>query len=308
MEQDKVNAYMTLYTALVTIAQTVAPMLPFMAEDIYQNLVRNIDKDAPLSVHLCSFPEVDEKMIDPELEVAMDEILKIVVLGRAARNTANIKNRQPIGKMYVKADKKLFGEEKAIIEDELNVKEVVFTESAREFTTYQLKPQMRTLGPKYGKLLGKIGQHLQTMDGNDVVDAFERGETVSFDIDGTLVTLGKDDVLTSPMQKSGFVAQEDKGVTVVLDTNLTPELIAEGYVREVVSKVQTMRKEAGFDVTDHITVSADGSERILAILAANADRIRQDVLADAIASGARSGYCKEWDINGETVTLGVEKV
>ena len=228
-------------------------------------------------MHLCDFPTADESAIDADMEAQMDALVEVVQLGRACRNLANIKTRQTAAKLYVKGAS--FSESyQALCEDELNVKEVVFTESAREFTTYQLKPQVRTLGPKYGKLLGKIGQHLQTMDGNDVVDAFERGETVSFDIDGTMVTLGKDDVLTSPMQKSGFVAQEDKGVTVVLDTNLTPELIAEGYVREVVSKVQTMRKESDFDVTDRVDVRYECG----------------DVLASAIESGVDMLSAARW--------------
>ena len=261
MSDDKIAAYMTLYTVLTELSKLIAPYTPFMAENIYQNLVRSFDKNAPESVHLCDFPTADESAIDADMEAQMDALVEVVQLGRACRNLANIKTRQTAAKLYVKGAS--FSESyQALCEDELNVKEVVFTESAREFTTYQLKPQMRTLGPKYGKLLGKIGQHLQTMDGNDVVDAFERGETVSFDIDGTLVTLGKDDVLTSPMQKSGFVAQEDKGVTVVLDTNLTPELIAEGYVREVVSKVQTMRKDSGFDVTDRVHIAIECGETL----------------------------------------------
>ena len=307
MEQDKVNAYMTLYTALVTIAQTVAPMLPFMAEDIYQNLVRNIDKDAPLSVHLCSFPEVDEKMIDPELEVAMDEILKIVVLGRAARNTANIKNRQPIGKMYVKADKKLFGEEKAIIEDELNVKNVEFDDDVSAYTTYSFKPQLRTVGPKYGKHLGKIKEHLSALDGNAAMAELKAEGALKFEADGEEIVLTEADLLIDMAQMDGFVSEADGGVTVVIDTNLSEELLEEGFVREIVSKVQTMRKEAGFEVMDKITVYADGSQKANDIIAANADAIIGDVMATEIITGSVDGYTKEWNINGEKVTLGVKK-
>ena len=307
MEQDKVNAYMTLYTALVTIAQTVAPMLPFMAEDIYQNLVRNIDKDAPLSVHLCSFPEVDEKMIDPELEVAMDEILKIVVLGRAARNTANIKNRQPIGKMYVKADKKLFGEEKAIIEDELNVKNVEFDDDVSAYTTYSFKPQLRTVGPKYGKHLGKIKEHLSALDGNAAMAELKAEGALKFEADGEEIVLTEADLLIDMAQMDGFVSEADGGVTVVIDTNLSEELLEEGFVREIVSKVQTMRKEAGFEVMDKITVYADGSQKANDIIAANADAIIGDVMATEIITGSVDGYSKEWNINGEKVTLGVKK-
>ena len=298
---------MTLYTALVTIAQTVAPMLPFMAEDIYQNLVRNIDKDAPLSVHLCSFPEVDEKMIDPELEVAMDEILKIVVLGRAARNTANIKNRQPIGKMYVKADKKLFGEEKAIIEDELNVKNVEFDDDVSAYTTYSFKPQLRTVGPKYGKHLGKIKEHLSALDGNAAMAELKAEGALKFEADGEEIVLTEADLLIDMAQMDGFVSEADGGVTVVIDTNLSEELLEEGFVREIVSKVQTMRREAGFEVMDKITVYADGSQKANDIIAANADAIIGDVMATEIITGSVDGYTKEWNINGEKVTLGVKK-
>ena len=304
--KDKDAAFTTLYHVLVTLSKVCAPFIPFLSEEIYQNLVVNNVPGAPESVHLCDFPTADESAIDADMEAQMDALVEVVQLGRACRNLANIKTRQTAAKLYVKGAS--FSESyQALCEDELNVKEVVFTESAREFTTYQLKPQMRTLGPKYGKLLGKIGQHLQTMDGNDVVDAFERGETVSFDIDGTLVTLGKDDVLTSPMQKSGFVAQEDKGVTVVLDTNLTPELIAEGYVREVVSKVQTMRKESDFDVTDRVDVRYECGDVLASAIESGVDMLKRGTLAEVVERAPMDDtfIVRDWSINGQECKLGV---
>ena len=307
MEQDKVNAYMTLYTALVTIAETAAPMIPFMAEDIYQNLVRNIDKDAPLSVHLCEFPTVDEQMIDPELETAMDEILKIVVLGRAARNTANIKNRQPIGTMYVKADKKLEGEEKAIIEDELNIKSVVFSDDVSAYTTYSFKPQLRTVGPKYGKHLGGIKAYLSSVDGNEAMAELKANGALKFTVDDMEIALAEEDLLIDMAQMDGFVSESDGGVTVVIDTKLSEELLEEGFVREIVSKIQTMRKEAGFEVMDKITVYAEGNDKVQSVIAANADSIKVDVMATDMVTGSVDGYSKEWNINGEKVTLGVKK-
>ena len=307
MEQDKVNAYMTLYTALVTIAQTVAPMLPFMAEDIYQNLVRNIDKDAPLSVHLCSFPEVDEKMIDPELEVAMDEILKIVVLGRAARNTANIKNRQPIGKMYVKAAFELSDFYKDIIADELNVKEVVFTDDVSAFTSYSFKPQLRTVGPKYGKKLNAIRQYLGSVDGNAAMNELKTTGKLTFDADGDQVELLEEDLLIDAAQMPGYVSDTEYETTVVLDTNLTPELVEEGFVREIISKIQTMRKEAGFEVMDHIRVYFAQNDKIKTLVDSNNAEIKDEVLANEICFDTIKGYNKEWNINGETVVIGVEK-
>lgn len=304
--KDKDAAFTTLYHVLVTLSKVCAPFIPFLSEEIYQNLVVNNVPGAPESVHLCDFPTADESAIDADMEAQMDALVEVVQLGRACRNLANIKTRQTAAKLYVKGAS--FSESyQALCEDELNVKEVVFTESAREFTTYQLKPQMRTLGPKYGKLLGKIGQHLQTMDGNDVVDAFERGETVSFDIDGTTVTLSKDDVLTSPMQKSGFVAQEDKGVTVVLDTNLTPELIAEGYVREVVSKVQTMRKESDFDVTDRVDVRYECSDVLASAIESGVDMLKRGTLAEVVERAPMDDtfIVRDWSINGQDCKLGV---
>ena len=307
MEQDKVNAYMTLYTALVTISMTAAPMIPFMAEDIYQNLVRSIDKDAPLSVHLCEFPKVEEKMIDTDLEAAMDEILKIVVLGRAARNTANIKNRQPIGTMYVKAAKELTEDEKAIVKDELNIKNVVFTEDIASFSSYTFKPQLRTVGPKYGKQLGGIKAYLSSVDGNAAMAELKEKGALTFDVNGTEVSLAEEDLLIDIAQTEGYVTEADGAVTVVIDTNLTEELLEEGFVREIVSKIQTMRKEAGFEVMDKITVYAEGSDKATGLMNANADSIKSDVMADALVTGSVDGYSKEWNINGEKVTLGVKK-
>jgi isoleucyl-tRNA synthetase len=307
MEQDKINAYMTLYTALVTIAETSAPMIPFMAEDIYQNLVRSLDKDAPLSVHLCDFPEVEEAMIDTDLEISMDEILKIVVLGRAARNTANIKNRQPIGTMYVKADKKLSDEFIAIIEDELNIKKADFTDDVSAFTSYSFKPQLRTVGPKYGKQLNGIRKYLSEIDGNTAMATLKADGALRFEADGVEIVLAEEDLLIDTAQMEGYVSESDGGVTVVIDTNLSEELLEEGFVRELVSKIQNMRKEAGFEVMDKITVYADGNDKVAAILAANADSIKVDVMADDIVTGALEGYTKEWNINNEKVSLGVKK-
>ena len=307
MEQDKINAYMTLYTALVTVSKTAAPMIPFMCEDIYQNLVRNIDKTAPESVHLCSFPEVQESFIDKELEAYMDEVLKVVVFGRAARNTANIKNRQPIGKMFVKAERSLPEFYQEIIEDELNVKSVEFTDDVRAFTSYTFKPQLRTVGPKYGKQLGNIKKALSEIDGNSAMDTLKEKGALTFDFNGEEVVLTEEDLLIDAAQVEGYVSEGDNTVMVVLDTNLTPELLEEGFVRELISKIQTMRKEAGFEVMNHIRVFAEGNEKISAIFAAHGEEIRSEVLADEIMTGQTGGYSKEWSINGEKVVLGVEK-
>ena len=307
MEQDKINAYMTLYTALSTICKAAAPMIPFMTEDIYQNLVRKIDKSAPESIHLCDFPAVREEMIDKELEDKMDEVLKVVVMGRAARNTAAIKNRQPIGRMFVKG-KVLPEFYQEIIEDELNVKKVEFTDDVRAFTSYTFKPQLKTVGPKYGKLLGKIKQALAEVDGNQAMDTLNETGVLTFDFDGQHVELAKEDLLIDMAQKDGFVSEGDNTMTMVLDTNLTPELIEEGFVREIVSKIQTMRKEAGFEVMDHIAVYEQDSEKIEEILKKNEDTVRREVMADRIEYGKTAGYVKEWNINGEKVTLGVEKL
>ena len=307
MEQDKINAYMTLYTALVTVCKAAAPMVPFMTEDIYQNLVRKIDKDAPESIHLCDFPAADENCIDKELESRMDEVLKIVVFGRAARNTANIKNRQPIGKMFVKAEKALPEFYQEIIEDELNVKEVIFTSDVRDFTSYSFKPQLKTVGPKYGKQLGSIKKALAEIDGNKAMDTLNESGSLTFDFDGANVVLTKEDLLIDTAQVEGYISEGDNSITVVLDTNLTPELVEEGFVREIISKIQTMRKEAGFEVMNHINVFQDENEAIAGILKKYTDEIKGEVLADNIMLGQTGGYAKEWNINGEKVMLGVEK-
>ena len=307
MEQDKINAYMTLYTALVTVCKAAAPMVPFMTEDIYQNLVRKIDKDAPESIHLCDFPAADENCIDKELESRMDEVLKIVVFGRAARNTANIKNRQPIGKMFVKAEKALPEFYQEIIEDELNVKEVIFTSDVRDFTSYSFKLQLKTVGPKYGKQLGSIKKALAEIDGNKAMDTLNESGSLTFDFDGANVVLTKEDLLIDTAQVEGYISEGDNSITVVLDTNLTPELVEEGFVREIISKIQTMRKEAGFEVMNHINVFQDENEVIAGILKKYTDEIKGEVLADNIMLGQTGGYAKEWNINGEKVMLGVEK-
>ena len=307
MEQDKINAFMTLYTALVTVAKAAAPMIPFMTEQIYQNIVRKVDGNAPESVHLCDFPGVNESWIDTELESDMDEVLKVVVMGRAARNAANIKNRQPIARMYVKADHELSRFYVQIIEEELNVKQVIFSDDVREFTSYTFKPQLKTVGPKYGKLLNRIRSTLTDIDGSAAMDTLNEKGQLTFDYDGQEVVLTKDDLLIDVSQKDGYVTEEDNYVTVVLDTNLTPELIEEGFVRELISKIQTMRKEAGFEVMDHISVFQDGNDRIAGLIKEHADEIKTEVMADHISIGAMSGFVKEWNINGENVMLGVEK-
>ena len=308
MEQDKVNAYMTLYTVLVTLSKVAAPFVPYMTEEIYQNLVVNFDKSALESIHLTLYPECDESMIDKELEENMDTVLEIVVNGRAARNSANIKNRQPIGVMYVKCAEELPKMYVDIIADELNVKEVKFTTSTDGLTGYNMKPQLRTLGPKYGKLLPKIKEYLANADGSEIVPKLRNGETITFNIDGTDVTLAESDVLIEVTEKSGFVTEADAKLAVVLDTNLTPELIEEGFVREIVSKVQTMRKEAGFEVMDRICIGCKGNDKIADLITRNEESIKKDVLANEFTKDAVSGYVKEWNVNGETVTLSVEKL
>ena len=308
MEQDKINAYMTLYTALVTVAKVAAPMIPFMTEDIYQNLVRSLDKEAPESIHLCDFPVANEAHIDKDLEAKMEEVLKVVVLGRAARNTANIKNRQPIGRMFVKAETALPEFYQEIIQDELNVKKVEFTDDVRAFTSYSFKSQLRTVGRKYGKYVNEIKEILAGLDGNQAMDTLNETDLLSFETqDGTKVELAKEDLLIDMAQVPGFVSEGDNFVTVVLDTNLTPELIEEGFVREIISKIQTMRKEAGFEVMNHINVFQDGNDKLAEILKNHTEEIKKEVLADNILIGTMGGYTKEWDINGEKGMFGVEK-
>ncbi len=308
MEQDKINAYMTLYTALVTICKAAAPMIPFMTEEIYQNLVRSVDQDAPESIHLCDFPAVEEAFIDRKLEESMEEVLDAVVMGRACRNEANIKNRQPVSKMYVKADFTLSDFYKDIIADELNVKEVIFTDDVRDFTSYTFKPQLRTVGPKYGRLLGGIQKTLAALSGNEAMDALNRDGRLSFDIDGAAVELSKEDLLIEVSQKEGYVSQEDNRMTVVLDTNLTDELVEEGFVYEIISKIQTMRKDAGFEVMDHIRVSLSGNDRLSAIAERNRDAICTKVLADGFTKEAGYAVSREWNVNGENVVISIEKI
>ncbi len=308
MEQDKINAYMTLYTALVTICKAAAPMIPFMTEDIYQNLVRSNDASAPESIHLCDFPVVNKDHIDKKLEEDMEDVLDAVVMGRACRNEAAIKNRQPISRMYIKADFTLGEFYQEIIEDELNVKEVVFTDDVRDFTSYTFKPQLRTVGPKYGKQLGGIQKALAALDGNAAMDELNANGALKFDVDGVAVELTKDDLLIDMAQKEGYVSQEDNKMTVVLDTNLTPELVEEGFVYEMISKIQTMRKESGFEVTDHIRVSINGNDKLSEIAQKNKDAISGKVLADELTSGAEYAVSKEWNINGENAVIAVERV
>ena len=308
MEQDKINAYMTLYNALVTIAKTAAPMIPFMTEDMYQNLVRSVDKDAPESIHLCDFPTVNEAWIDKDLEADMKELLEIVVLGRACRNTANIKTRQPIGTMYVKAEKKMGEFYTDIIADELNVKEVKCADDVESFISYSFKPQLRTVGPKYGKLLGGIKQALTDIDGTAAMKELKSNGVLKLDINGNDVELTEEDLLIETAQTEGYVSESDGETSVVLDTNLTPELIEEGFVREIISKIQTMRKEAGFEVMDKIKVYAHGNDKIQEVMKAHEDEIKSEVLADEMVLGETDGYVKEWNINKETVTMGVKKL
>lgn len=319
MEQDKINAYMTLYTALVTLAKVAAPFIPYMTEDIYRNLVVNIDKSAPESIHLCEYPIYREEYIDKDLEKNMEAVLDIVVLGRACRNAANIKNRQPIGMMYVKAkdsyvnaagDKVLGLPDfyKEIIEEELNVKAVTFTDDVRNFTSYSFKPQLKTLGPKFGKQIGQIRTILSELDGNKAMDEINTTGGLKITLDGVEALLEKDDLLIEAAQTEGYVSDSDSGITVVLDTNLTKELIEEGFVREIISKIQTMRKDAGFEVMDHIKIFQTGNDTIKAIFERNAEEIKSEVLAEDLILDSAEGFTKEWNINGETVTLGVVKL
>ena len=306
MPQDKINAYMTLYTALVTLCKAAAPMIPFLTEDIYQNLVRTVDKNAPESIHLCDFPEVNESMIDPELEASMDEVLKVVVFGRAARNTANIKSRQPIANMYIKAAKTLDDYFVDILRDELNVKNVEFKEDLSAFTAYSFKPQLRTVGPKYGKHLNAIKEYLANVDGNKAMSELKANGVIKFTADDTEIALAEEDLLIDVAKMDGYVTEGDNYVTVVIDTTLTPELIEEGYVREVISKIQTMRKDSDFQVTDRIKVYVTGNAKIAEVMEKNADEIKRVVLGDAFVMDAACDNSKEWNINGEKVTIGVE--
>lgn len=313
MEQDKINAYMTLYTALVTVSKCAAPMIPFMTEDIYRNLVCGVDTQAKESVHLCDFPVPEEAMVDKKLEEDMEEVLKIVVMGRAARNTANMKNRQPIGMMFVKAPHALDEFYLDIIRDELNVKEVTFTEDVRDFTSYSFKPQLRTVGPKYGRQLGGIQKYLAALDGNKAMDELNEKGVLAFSVGDVAVELAKDDLLIEMSQKEGYVSEADNTVTVVLDTNLTEELIEEGFVYEVISKIQTMRKDAGYEVMDHIKVSVYGNEKIAAIVKKNEPAIAGKVLAeemtaDGTGQGQEGWSWREWNVNGEKVAIGVCRV
>nr|MDE6926727.1 class I tRNA ligase family protein [Acetatifactor sp.] len=308
MEQDKINAYMTLYTALVTICKAAAPMVPFMTEEIYQNMVRSVDASAPESIHLCDFPVAEEKYIDRELEDFMEDVLEAVAMGRACRNDAAIKNRQPISRMYIKADFTLEQFYTDIIREELNVKEVVFTEDVRDFTSYTFKPQLRTVGPRYGRQLGGIQKMLASLDGNAAMDDLNTNGKLAFEVDGVTVELTKDDLLIDMTQKEGYVSQENNRLTVVLDTNLTEELIEEGFVYEIISKIQTMRKDAGFEVMDHIRVSLNGNEKLSALAQKNSQVISGKVLADELTDKAEYSVSREWNVNGESVTIAVEKV
>ena len=307
MEQDKINAYMTLYTALITLSKISAPMIPFMTEEIYQNLVRSVDKNAPESIHLTDFPKVNEEFIDKDLEVSMDEVLDIVVLGRAARNSANIKNRQPIGNMYVKAENVLSPFYVEIIEDELNVKSVEFKDDVEDFVSYSFKPQLKTVGPKYGKLLGKIKESLSNLDGHKAMQELNTDGALNFDFDGEKVVLGREDLLIETAKNDNFVTEADNKVTVVLDIRLDDALLEEGFVRELISKIQTMRKEAGFEVVDHIVLSQSGNDRIAEIIKKNEAVIKNDTLADEIIYNNVEGYTKDWNLNGEHTSLGVSK-
>ncbi len=307
MPQDKINAYMTLYTVLTTVTKLTAPFTPFIAESIYQNLVVKVDKNAPESVHLCDYPICDEKFIDKGLERDMETVLSIVVAGRAGRNTANIKNRQPIGNMYIKANEKLSETYIEIIKDELNIKNVEFKDDVSAFTNYSFKPQLRTLGKKYGKLVPSIGNYLKEQDGNNLMNELKTSGMIKFNIDGETVELLEEEVLIDVAKMDGFVSETYKNVTIVLDTNLSEELIEEGFVREIISKIQTMRKEEEFEVLDRIEVLYNGNDNISYIIRKNETQIKADVLADTIEEGNKDGYKKEWNINGEKVTLIVLK-
>ncbi|MBO4291243.1 MAG: class I tRNA ligase family protein, partial [Lachnospiraceae bacterium] len=284
------------------------PMIPFMTEDIYQNLVRSVDQNAPESIHLCDYPEVHKEMINQELESSMEEVLAAVVMGRACRNEAAIKNRQPISKMYIKAQKALDAFYVDIIEEELNVKNVEFTDDVREFTSYTFKPQLRTVGPKYGKQLGGIQKELASLDGNAAMDELKANGKLTFTVGDVQVELAEEDLLITMSQKEGYVSQEDNHMTVVLDTNLTEELIEEGYANEIISKIQNMRKDNGFEVMDHIRVSLNGNDKLMQVAEKNREAICSKVLAEELVSGAQFAVSSEWNINGETVTISLERV
>ena len=308
MEQDKINAYMTLYTALVTIAKTAAPMIPFMTEDIYRNLVCSVDAGAPESVHLCDFPVAEERFIDKKLEKEMQEVLQIVVLGRACRNAANIKQRQPIATMYVKAEQELPEFFREIVADELNVKNMEFTNDVRSFTAYTFKPQLKTLGKRFGSRLNALKEVLAGIDGSMAMDELNETGKLTVEVQGVSEELVTDDLLIESAQKEGYVSDSDHGITVVLDTNLTPELIEEGFVREIISKVQTMRKEAGFEVMDHIVIYMNGNEKLGQLAKTREEEIKTVVLAKELVTGTLDGFIKDWNLNGEDVTIGVKRV
>ena len=299
---------MTLYTALVTLSKISAPFIPFMTEEIYRNLVCSVDKSAPVSVHLCDFPSADESMIDSELERQMEDVLDVVVLGRSARNNVQIKNRQPLANMYVKADFTLPEYFTDVIADELNVKKVTYTSDVRDFTTYIMKPQLKTIGPKYGKYLGQIRNILSEIDGNDAMDELNSSGVLKLNLSDTTAELTKEDLLIEMVQKEGFASASDHGITVVLDTNLSPELIEEGYMREIVSKIQTMRKDSKFEVMDNITVFISGNEMIEEIIKKNIETLKVEVLAKDVVFGQNTDNSKEWDLNGQTTKIGVKKV
>jgi isoleucyl-tRNA synthetase len=308
MTEDKISAYTTLYTVLVTLAKLSAPYVPFMAESMYLNLVPNFYKDAPKSVHLCDFPKMDKSMIDSDLEDGMDIVLDIVVLGRACRNTANVKNRQPLQKVFVATERKAdFTDELLqIARDELNVKELELLKDAGTFISYKLKPQLKTLGPKYGAKLGLIRNFLETCNAFEVVETVKAGKVYTVNLGGADIEFTIDDLLISSESMEGYVSSSDKGVTVVLDTTITNELLLEGIEREIISKVQTMRKEAGFEVTDRINLYAVASKNALSVLEQKGEDIKNAVLASNIILGEVKGYQKEWDIAGDKVSLGVE--
>ena len=308
MEQDKINAYMSLYTALVTLAKLAAPLIPFMTEEIYQNLVRSVDTKAPESIHLCDYPVADNSLIDKSLEDSMDEVLNVVVLGRAARNAANIKNRQPIGNMYIKAEETLGELYTQIIKEELNVKNVEFREDVENFVSYSFKPQLKTVGPKYGKLLGKIREVLTNLDGAKAMAELKSNGSLDFDFDGEKVSLTNEDLLIDTVKSDNYISEGNNKVTIVLDINLTKELLDEGFLRELISKVQTMRKEAGFEVVDHIELFLKDNAKLIDIVKVNEAELMSEVLCDKITYGNIKGYEKEWNLNGENVVVGVKKI